>query len=111
MLILRVGLYVSISLAVLATWTSSSVGYPIEVAMVRGLLAFMAGSLVSYIAELVVMTAPPPAHANDHADPVAYADDYDEDEHDERMEPVSLPAIRTERDTERDAALDDSRAA
>ena len=115
MLILRVGLYVSIALAVLATWTSSSVGYPIEVAMVRGLLAFMAGSLVSYVAELVVMTAPPPAHASNHAqhhaDHVEYADDDDADEYDERMEPVSLPAIRNERDTERDGALDDSRAA
>lgn len=109
MLILRVGLYVSIALAVVATWTSSSVGYPIEVAMVRGLLAFMAGGLVSYVAELVVMTAPPPAHPNEHAGRTEYAAD-DDTEYDERMEPVSLPAIRTER-TERDAALDDSRAA
>jgi len=111
-LILRVGLYISIGLAILATWTSSSVGYPIEVAMVRGLLAFMAGGLVSYVAELVVMTAPPPARPNEHAhhSGVEYPDD-DTDEYDERMEPVSLPAIRNERDTERDAALDDSRAA
>lgn len=113
MLILRIGLYAAIAMAALATWASTSAGYPIEVAMVRGLLAFMGGSFVAYLAELVVMTAPPPARLNEHADraDVEYADDYDEDEHDERVEPVSLPAIRTERDTERDAALDDSRAA
>jgi hypothetical protein len=109
-LILRFGLYVSIGLAVLATWTSSSVGYPIEVAMVRGLLAFMAGGFVSYVAELVVMTAPPSARPHEHGARTEYADD-DTDEYDERTEPVSLPAIRNERHTERDAALDDSRAA
>ncbi len=97
MLILRIGLYIAIAMAALATWMSSSAGYPIEVAMVRGLLAFMACSLVSYFAELVVMTAPPPVRPV-HA---AVADD------DESTQPVSLPAIRSERDS----ALDDSRAA
>ena len=101
MLILRIGLYVSIGMAVLATWMSSTSGYPIEVAMVRGLLAFMAGSLVSYVAELIVMTAPPPQRLPD----VRAHDDEDDD--DERTQPVSLPAIRSERDS----ALDDSRAA
>ena len=99
MLILRIGLYVSIGMAALATWMSSTSGYPIEVAMVRGLLAFMAGSLVSYVAELIVMTAPPPQRLPD----VRAHDDED----DEGTQPVSLPAIRSERDS----ALDDSRAA
>ena len=101
MLILRIGLYVSIGMAALATWMSSTSGYPIEVAMVRGLLAFMAGSLVSYVAELIVMTAPPPQRL-----PGVRAHD-DEDDDDVRPQPVSLPAIRSERHS----ALDDSRAA
>jgi hypothetical protein len=104
MLILRCGLYVSIGLAVLATWQSSSVGYPIEVAMLRGLLAFMAGCLVSYIAELVVMPAPP-ARARRVSEPARAGHEGDED--DEYNEPTSLPAVRAERD----AALDESRAA
>ena len=99
MLILRFGLYVAIAMAVLATWSSSTSGYPIEVAMVRGLLAFMACSLVSYVAELIVMTAPPPRQL-----PKVVTHD---DEDDEGTQPVSLPAIRSERDS----ALDDSRAA
>ena len=100
MLILRFGLYVAIAMAVLATWSSSTSGYPIEVAMVRGLLAFMACSLVSYVAELIVMTAPPPRQLPK----VVTHDDVDDDE---GTQPVSLPAIRSERDS----ALDDSRAA
>lgn len=99
MLILRIGLYVAIAMAALATWMSASAGYPIEVAMLRGLLAFMACSLVAYFAELVVMTAPPPARPV----PVTVADD----DEDESTAPVSLPAIRSERDS----AVDDSRAA
>ncbi len=102
MLILRTGLYVAVGMAVLATWMSSSSGYPIEVAMVRGLLAFTACSLVSYFAELVVMTAPPPARP---ARAAATADEDDDEE--ENPQPVSLAAIRSERDS----ALDDSRAA
>ena len=101
MLILRIGLYVSIGMAVLATWMSSTSGYPIEVAIVRGLLAFMAGSLVSYVAELIVMTAPLPRQRSE----VVAHDDEDDDA--EVTQPVSLPAIRSERDS----ALDDSRAA
>lgn len=58
MLILRSGLYVAMALALYTTWASSNAGYPIETAMLRGLLAFMAGSFVAYLAELVVMTAP-----------------------------------------------------
>ena len=100
MLILRFGLYVAIAMAVLATWSSSTSGYPIEVAMVRGLLAFMACSLVSYVAELIVMTAPPPRQ-------LPKVVTHDDEDDDEGTQPVSLPAIRSERDS----ALDDSRAA
>ena len=68
-------------------------------------IAFMAGSLVAYFAELVVMTAPPVARPSSR---VSHDVDEDDDEYDyEANEPVSLPAIRAERD----AAVDESRAA
>ena len=105
MTLLRYGLYAAIGFAVLATWLSSSAGYPIEAALLRGLIAFMAGSLVAYFAELVVMTAPPVARPSSR---VSHDVDEDDDEYDyEANEPVSLPAIRAERD----AAVDESRAA
>ena len=101
MLILRAGLEGAVGLAIIATWQSTSVGYPIEVAMLRGLLAFIAGSLVAYAAELVVLTAPPVHRPRTLEDDDALLDD-DEDPH-----PVSLTAVRAERD----AAVDESRAA
>lgn len=101
MLILRAGLYVAVGTAALTTWLSAEAGYPIEVAMVRGLLAFMAASLVAYAAELVVLTAPPPARPQHPA----ALDEYETDDDDD--EPVNLPAVRAERD----AALDERRAA
>jgi hypothetical protein len=102
MLILRAGLYVAVALGVYTTWASSSAGYPIETAMLRGLLAFMAGSFVSYLAELVVMTAPVPQRRAQAA-PAGPRDDGDVDEE----EPVTLPATRSGRD----AAADERRAA
>lgn len=105
MTLMRIGLYVGVGLAALAAWLSNSAGYPVEAALLRGLIAFMAASLVAYLAELVVMTAPPVVK---HTPYVAPADADDEDEYeDEPNEPVSLPAIRAERD----AAVDESRAA
>ncbi len=43
------------------SWASWSAGYWPEVALLRGLVAFMAVSLVAYAGELVVATAQPPA--------------------------------------------------
>jgi len=104
MAILALGLYVAVGVAVLATWQSLGAGYAVEVATVRGVLAFMAVGFVAYIAELVVMTAPPPAvePASVHVD----ADDAD-DADEESEEPVSLSAMRAERD----AAAGERRAA
>lgn len=45
-----------------ASW---SAGYPPEMAVVRGVLSFMAVSFIGYLAELVVVTAP--AVASDEA--------------------------------------------
>ncbi len=103
MTLLRYGLYIAVAFAVLATWQSTAAGYPIEVALLRGLIAFMASSLVAYFAELVIMTAPPVARPSARAHRGAVRD---EDEY-EASQPVSLPAIRAERD----AAVDESRAA
>lgn len=107
MIILRAGLYLAMAVACLATWLSWQAGYQLEVATVRGVVAFMAVSFIAYLAELVVMTAPMPrgrarVDTGSDGDPgtwragtVGTSD-----------EPVNLPAVRAARD-----AAGDSRAA
>lgn len=107
MLFLRVGLYLAMAMACVATWLSWQAGYPVEVATLRGLLAFMAISFVAYVVELVVMTAPLPDHrirasGEANRDPSTRATDGIDGPH----EPVSLPAVRAVRD-----AAGESRAA
>lgn len=63
MLILRAGLYLGVVVAAWATWASAGAGYPMETALLRGLLAFMPVVFVAYLAELVVVTAPVGHHA------------------------------------------------
>lgn len=104
MLILRVGLYVSVIAALYVAWASSGAGYAIEVAMLRGLLAFMAVTFVAYLAELVVLTAPPTRRGVG----VAVGEDLEgDDEIEDEDEPTNLPAVRAERDV----AADERRAA
>jgi hypothetical protein len=93
-LLLRAGLYAGALIALYATWASHQAGYHIEVALLRGLVAFMAASVVAYCAELVVATAPP----LEGAAPVAADDDEyaDDDEEDEAAAPVSLEAVRAQ---------------
>ena len=43
------------------SWASWSAGYPPEVALLRGLVGFMATALVGYAGEFIVATAPPSA--------------------------------------------------
>ena len=43
------------------SWASWEAGYGPDVAVLRGLIAFMAVSLIGYIGELIIATAPPPA--------------------------------------------------
>ncbi len=43
------------------SWASWAAGYGPDVAVLRGLIGFMAVSLVGYIGELIIATAPPPA--------------------------------------------------
>jgi hypothetical protein len=57
--VLGLGLTVS-GLGFLAvSWESWSAGFPVEVALLRGLIAFMAINFVAYVGELIVATAPP----------------------------------------------------
>lgn len=102
MVILRAGLYLGSGIALLATWLSLGAGYPMEVATLRGLLAFMASGTVAYLAELVVMTAPPRARRAPLDGRDASMEELDDTER-----PVQLPAVRAERD----AAGGESRAA
>lgn len=54
------------------SWASWSAGYWPEVALLRGLIAFMAVSLLAYAGELIVATAPPPVvQQAEHAQPAA----------------------------------------
>lgn len=96
MLLLRLGLYAAAIGALYATWASSQAGYPLEVALLRGLLAFMAISAIAYIAELIVVTAPVPRGAE-----LPYAsEDADGDPDVEGDEgsaaPISLAAVRAQ---------------
>lgn len=102
MLILRAGLYVAALFALYVTWASRNAGFPIEVATLRGLLTFMAVIFVAYLAELVVLTAPPRRLAlSEDAEDEGYEDDEGDDE------TANLPALRADRD----AAADQRRAA
>lgn len=60
MLIMRLGLVIAGLGFLIATVGSMRAGYPAEMALVRGLLSFMALSFVAYLGELVVVTAPLP---------------------------------------------------
>ena len=60
MLLMRLGLTLAAVAALLVSVGSWLAGYPTEVAILRGLVAFVGISLVAYLAELVVATTPPP---------------------------------------------------
>ncbi len=109
MLILRAGLYLAVLVALYVTWASRGAGYPIEVAALRGLIAFMAVTFVAYLAELVVITAPVPERARGargQTDDDGALDEGDDDEAG-ADEPATLPAVRAEREI----AADQRRAA
>lgn len=59
MAILRIGLIVGSLGCVYVAWASERAGFPIEVALVRGMVAFLGLTFVAYLGELVVATAPP----------------------------------------------------
>ena len=59
--VLQLGLAFAGAAFLYISWASWAAGYGPEVAVLRGLIGFMAVSLVGYIGELIVATAPPPA--------------------------------------------------
>lgn len=70
--VLRFGLLLAALGFLYVSWASWSAGYWPEVALLRGLVAFMAVSLLAYVGELVVATAPPRAGQQaEHAQPQA----------------------------------------
>ena len=58
MVVMKFGLYAAALTFMGVTWVSWSVGYTPELALVRGLLAFMAMTAVGYVGAIVVVTAP-----------------------------------------------------
>lgn len=63
MLVLKIGLYFAAAAWCWVSWSSWSAGYPAEVALLRGMVAFGAVSFLAYLGELIVATAPPPRRA------------------------------------------------
>ncbi|MPZ98543.1 MAG: hypothetical protein GEU80_04235 [Dehalococcoidia bacterium] len=59
MLMMRIGLLAASVAFAFTTWASWDAGFPPELALLRGGLAFMAASFVAYLGELVIATAPP----------------------------------------------------
>ena len=59
MAILHLGLALGAAAFLYVGWASWNAGYGPEIAVVRGLIAFMAVTFVGYIGELIVATAPP----------------------------------------------------
>ena len=76
---MRLGLIVGTIAFAYVTWASSRVGFPIEIALVRGMLGFMGISFVAYLAELVVATSPSESVADEAED----AEDEDADASDD----------------------------
>lgn len=63
MLLLKVGLMLGAGAALFASVASWWAGYPAEVAILRGFVAWAGISFVAFMAELVVATTPPPPGA------------------------------------------------
>ena len=55
--LLRAGLVIATVVCLFVTGGALDRGFPIEVALLRGLMAFMAVALLAYLGELVVSTA------------------------------------------------------
>lgn len=94
MVILRVGLYLAVIAGLYVAWASAHAGYPPEVAVTRGVIGFMAAAFVAYLAELVVMTAPPPS--------VDVTVGLPDEQHDDEVSPSRLPAARPDRSVSAD---------
>ncbi len=104
MLVLRLGLTIAALMFVASLVLGMRAGFPVEVALVRAGLAFMAVSLVAYVGELIIATAPPKKTTNSRAEggegtegaEIGSADDESESLPQELDEPVRLPVPGTE---------------
>lgn len=56
--VLSIGLVVGAVIGAFVAGGSLDAGFPVEVAIVRGVIGFMAVAVVGYLGELVVVTAP-----------------------------------------------------
>ncbi len=77
--VLRLGLIVAGVASVYVAWASWAAGYYPEIAMFRGLLAFMAVSFIGYLGELVVATTPAAEEAEVEDDGESDLDDEEEE--------------------------------
>ena len=99
MLVLRFGLTIAALMFLAAFVLGMRAGFPAEVALVRAALAFMAVSLVAYVGELIIATAPPKKTTKSRAEvgegtegaEVGSADDESETLPQGLEEPVRLP--------------------
>ena len=106
MAVLRLGLTIAALGFLIATIGSVRAGYPLEIALVRGLLSFMALSFVAYLGELIVVTVPPvnaEAPRRDRGEgtdggEIVSADDKDEGPTHRPDEPARLPEPTDERE-------------
>lgn len=69
MAVLKLGLVLAGLAFAWVSWASWSAGYTPEIALLRGLLAFCAASVVGYVGALIVATAPPRGVAGGAAPP------------------------------------------
>lgn len=99
--LLRWGLNAGALVAIAAAVASWMAGYAVEVALLRGLLAFPLVAFAAYFAELVVSTAPPAKVKSAKADAASPSQELADG-----RAPVDLAQVRADRD-----ASADSRAA
>ena len=92
MAILHLGLALGAAAFLYVGWASWNAGYGPEIAVVRGLIAFMAVTFVGYIGELIIATAPPPRQRDQGDQPAAEP-------------PTSITSLRRARDDD-DASAD-----
>ena len=57
--VLSIGLVIGAVIGAFVAGGSLDAGFPVEVAIVRGVIGFMAVAVAGYLGELVVVTAPP----------------------------------------------------
>ena len=103
-MVLRLGLTIA-GLMFLASFVLGlGAGFPVELALVRAVLAFMAVSFVAYVGELIIATAPPQKTTESQAEGgegTEGAEDEPVDDEGESLppeleEPVRLPAPSAE---------------